>query len=105
MTHDTIVVLAALGLAGQMMFGALILIGGAAALGVRAPLRRLRDALWGDELRAASGVSAIATGVASFGHLTIPTVALAGFVLLIGFLLLSTAEAEETSTSALPAHA
>jgi len=41
---------------------------------------------------------------ASFGYLSIPTLALTGFLLLIGFLVLaSTGEADETAT--LPAHA
>jgi hypothetical protein len=40
----------------------------------------------------------------SFGYLAIPTLALTGFLLLIGFLVLATAgEAEETAT--LPAYA
>ena len=40
----------------------------------------------------------------AFGYITIPTLALTGFLLLIGFLVLATAgTAEETAT--LPAHA
>jgi len=192
MTHDTIVALAALGVVGQVLAGALILIGGAAAVGLRAPLRWLRDALWGYELWAAFVVSSFATGgslffsqvagfvpcelcwyqrismyplsiitllaairgdhriaryllplpvvgagvsvyhllienkvisepsqclvsapggcatkwINEFGYITIPTLALTGFVLLVGFLLLSAAGAdEEVSISTLPAHA
>ena len=39
-----------------------------------------------------------------FGYLTIPTLALTGFLLLIGFLVLATTEAAE-ETATLPAHA
>src|SRR5947207_5124403 len=66
MIHDTIVALAGLGVAGQVIAGLLILIGAAAAAGVRAPLRGLRSALWGYELWAAFVVSAIATGGSLF---------------------------------------
>ena len=66
MTHDTIVVLAALGVAGQVLAGGLILVGAAALAGVRAPLERLRSALWGYELWAAFVVAAVATGGSLF---------------------------------------
>ncbi len=66
MTHDTIVALAALGVAGQVLAGALILVGAAAAAGVRAPLQRLRSALWGYELWAAFVVVAVSTGGSLF---------------------------------------
>jgi disulfide bond formation protein DsbB len=66
MIHDTIVALASLGVAGQVLAGLLILIGAAAAAGIRAPLRALRSALWGYELWAAFVVSAIATGGSLF---------------------------------------
>ena len=66
MTHDTIVVLAALGVVGQVLGGLLVLIGLAAASGARGPLRRLRAVLWGYELWAAFLVSAIATGGSLF---------------------------------------
>jgi disulfide bond formation protein DsbB len=65
-THDTIVALAALGVAGQVLGGLLILVGLAAAAGMRGPLRRLRSALWGYELWAAFVVAAIATGGSLF---------------------------------------
>jgi len=66
MTHDTIVALAALGVAGQVLAGALILVGVAAAAGVRAPLQAVRSALWGYELWAAFVVAAVATGGSLF---------------------------------------
>ena len=66
MTHDVIVALAVLGVIGQVMAAALIVVGLAAALGARGPLRRLREALWGYELWAAFVVSAIATGGSLF---------------------------------------
>jgi disulfide bond formation protein DsbB len=66
MTHDVIVALAALGVVGQVLGGALVLIGIAAAAGSRAPLRALRDALWGYELWVAFVVAAIATGGSLF---------------------------------------
>jgi disulfide bond formation protein DsbB len=65
-THDTIVVLAALGVVGQILGGLFILVGLAAAAGARGPLRRLREALWGYELWAAFVVAAIATGGSLF---------------------------------------
>src|SRR3954465_1490115 len=66
MTHQTIVVLAILGVVGQVLAGLLVLIGLAAAAGRRAPLRAVRSALWGYELWAAFLVSAIATGGSLF---------------------------------------
>lgn len=60
--HDTVVALAALGVAGQAIVALLIGIGAAAVLGMRAPLRVLRSALWGYELWAAFVVAAVATG-------------------------------------------
>src|SRR4051794_11035950 len=66
MTHDTIVVLAALGVVGQVLGGLLILVGLAAVAGVRGPLRAVRKALWGYELWAAFVVAAIATGGSLF---------------------------------------
>jgi disulfide bond formation protein DsbB len=65
-THDAIVALAVLGVAGQVLGGALILVGLGAAAGVRGPLRALRSALWGYELWAAFVVAAIATGGSLF---------------------------------------
>jgi disulfide bond formation protein DsbB len=66
MTHNTIVALAVLGVAGQVLGGALILVGLAAAAGARGPLRAIRDALWGYELWVAFIVAAIATGGSLF---------------------------------------
>ena len=66
MTHDVIVALAVLGVAGQVLGGALVLVGLGAAAGVRGPLRALRSALWGYELWAAFVVAAIATGGSLF---------------------------------------
>jgi disulfide bond formation protein DsbB len=66
MTHDTIVALAVLGVAGQAIVAALILIGLSAAAGVGGPLGVLRSALWGYELWAAFVVAAIATGGSLF---------------------------------------
>jgi disulfide bond formation protein DsbB len=65
-THDGIVTLAALGVAGQVLAGAALLVALAGGLGVRGPLELLRRALWGYELWAAFVVSAIATGGSLF---------------------------------------
>ena len=190
MTHDVIVALAVLGVVGQVLGGLLILIGLAAAAGIRAPWHALRSMLWGYELWAAFVVAAIGTGgslffseiahfvpcelcwfqricmyplsittmiaavfgdyriarylvplpvvgagvsiyhllvengvvkqtqaclisapggcatkwINEFGYITIPTLALTGFVLLIGFLALAAAEAEDVPAT-LPAGA
>jgi disulfide bond formation protein DsbB len=66
MTRDVIVAFAVLGVVGQVLGGLLILVGIAAALGVRGPLERLRRALWGYELWAAFLVAALATGGSLF---------------------------------------
>ena len=66
MTHDTIVALAVLGVVGQVLAGFLILVGLAAALGARGPLRVVRDAIWGYELWAAFVVASVATGGSLF---------------------------------------
>jgi hypothetical protein len=66
MTHDTIVALAVLGVVGQVLAGVLILVGLAAAAGLRAMLDTIRSALWGYELWAAFLVAAIATGGSLF---------------------------------------
>src|SRR5205814_1550924 len=58
--------LAVLGVAGQVLGGALVLVGLGAAAGVRGPLRAVRSALWGYELWAAFVVAAIATGGSLF---------------------------------------
>jgi disulfide bond formation protein DsbB len=64
--HDVTVGIAALGVAGQVLAGLLILVGLAALLGARGPLHALRSALWGYELWAAFLVAAIATGGSLF---------------------------------------
>jgi len=66
MVHAIVVALAALGVAGQVIVALLIGVGAAAAVGVRAPLRVLRSALWGYELWAAFVVAALATGGSLF---------------------------------------
>ena len=64
--HDTIVALAALGVAGLVLAGVLILAALAAPAGLRGPLRVVRSALWGYELWAAFVVASIATGGSLF---------------------------------------
>jgi disulfide bond formation protein DsbB len=66
MTHDVIVAYAVLAVAGQAIVAALALVGLLALLGIRAPLRAVRDALWGYELWAAFVVAALATGGSLF---------------------------------------
>jgi disulfide bond formation protein DsbB len=66
MTHDTIVALSVLGVAGQALVAGSLLVAGSAAGGFRAPLHALRAALWGYELWAAFVVAAIATGGSLF---------------------------------------
>ena len=61
MTHDVIVALAGLGVAGQVLAAVFILCGGSAAAGLRGPLEAVRSALWGYELWLAFLVSAAAT--------------------------------------------
>jgi len=64
--HDAIVAFSVLGVAGQAIAAALLLVGAAAAAGLGAPLRRLRVAVWGYELWLAFVVTAIATGGSLF---------------------------------------
>ena len=66
MTHDVIVALSVLGVAGQVLGAALILAALAGAGGARGPLRAIRRLLWGYELWAAFLVAAIATGGSLF---------------------------------------
>ena len=66
MTHDVIVLLAVLGVVGQVLAVALIVIGALALFGVRGPLAAVRSWLWGYELWAAFVVAAIATGGSLF---------------------------------------
>jgi disulfide bond formation protein DsbB len=60
-THSVIVALAALGVAGQVLALALVLVGLLALVGVRGPLDLVRSTLWGYELWLAFVVAAIAT--------------------------------------------
>jgi disulfide bond formation protein DsbB len=66
MTHDVVVALAALGVAGQVLAGLLLLVGALALAGVRGPLGAVRSWLGGYELWAAFVVAAIATGGSLF---------------------------------------
>jgi Disulfide bond formation protein DsbB len=66
MTHDTIVVLAILGVAEQGLAGLGLLAGGLAVAGIRRPSAAIRSVLWGYELWAAFVVAAIATGGSLF---------------------------------------
>src|SRR4029077_3489337 len=66
MTHDTIVILAALAVAGEVIAFLLALAGLLALVGVRGPLAAVRRALWGYELWAAFVVAAIGTGGSLF---------------------------------------
>jgi disulfide bond formation protein DsbB len=65
-THDVIVALAVLGVAGQVLGGLLALVGLAALVGATAPLRALQPAVEGYELWLAFVVTAIATGGSLF---------------------------------------
>jgi disulfide bond formation protein DsbB len=65
-THDVIVALAVLGVAGQMLGGLVVLVALAAAAGARTPLGALRRAVEGYELWLAFVVAAIATGGSLF---------------------------------------
>jgi disulfide bond formation protein DsbB len=60
--HATNVALAVLGVAGQVLAALLLVVALAAALGVRAPLRAVRRAVWGYELWLAFVVASVATG-------------------------------------------
>jgi len=66
MTHDTIVVLSALGVVGQVLIVILALAGLLALFGVHGPLDGIRRLMWGYELWAAFVVAAIATGGSLF---------------------------------------
>src|SRR5438094_7856574 len=66
MSHDVIVLLSALGVAGQVIAGALLLVGVLALFGVRGPLRGVCRAVEGYELWLAFVVAAIATGGSLF---------------------------------------
>ena len=66
MTHDVIVILAALGVAGQVLAAALLLVGLAWLFGLRGPGDWLRRTLEGYELWCVFLVSSIATGGSLF---------------------------------------
>ncbi|HZO97905.1 MAG TPA: disulfide bond formation protein B [Gaiellaceae bacterium] len=66
MTHGVTVVLALLGVAGQVLVAAGLVAAAAAALGAPGPLRAVRSALWGYELWAVFGVAALGTGGSLF---------------------------------------
>jgi disulfide bond formation protein DsbB len=65
-THDVIVILAVLGVVGQVLGTGLLIIGVLALVGVRTPLGLLRRGLEGYELWLAFVVAAIATGGSLF---------------------------------------
>jgi len=65
-THDVIVLLSALGVAGMVIAGALALVGLLALFRVRGPLEWVRSLLWGYEMWSAFVVAAIATGGSLF---------------------------------------
>jgi disulfide bond formation protein DsbB len=66
MTHDVIVALAALGVAGQVAGGLLVLLALLWLAGVRRPLQAVGRGLWGYELWLAFLVAAVATGGSLF---------------------------------------
>ena len=66
MTHDVIVALSVLGVAGQVVGGLLLTLGVLWLAGLRRPLRVVRHAIWGYELWLAFLVAAIATGGSLF---------------------------------------
>jgi disulfide bond formation protein DsbB len=65
-THDVIVVLAALGVVGQALVAGTAVVVVAAAVGFGRPLRWLRDLIWGYELWLGFVVAAVATGGSLF---------------------------------------
>src|ERR1044072_9123303 len=65
-THAFIVTLAVLGVIGQVLAVALLIVGVLALVGVRAPLEVLRSAVWGYELWLAFVVAAVATAGSLF---------------------------------------
>jgi disulfide bond formation protein DsbB len=66
MTDAVIEVLAVLGVVGQVVAAALIVVGALWLLGVRAPLDGVRELVWGYELWLAFLVAAVATGGSLF---------------------------------------
>ena len=65
-THDTIKILAVLGVVGQVLAAVLIVSALAAVAGAGGPLRVIRSLFWGYELWAAFVIAAIATGGSLF---------------------------------------
>jgi disulfide bond formation protein DsbB len=65
-THTLITIIAALGVAGQVIAAILLLLGILYALGLRGPLDAVRGWLWGYELWAGFAVAAVATGGSLF---------------------------------------
>jgi disulfide bond formation protein DsbB len=66
MTHDAIVVISVLGVAGQVLAAALLLAVGLHLAGIGAPLRIVRKLAWGYELWLVFLVTALATGGSLF---------------------------------------
>jgi disulfide bond formation protein DsbB len=66
MTHDVIVALSVLGVVGQVLAAALLLVGALALVGIRGPLWSLRSGVEGYALWLAFVVAAIATGGSLF---------------------------------------
>ena len=66
MTHDVVVVLAVLGVIGQALAAALLVVGLLALAGVRSPLRLVRELLWGYELWLVFVVAAAGTAGSLF---------------------------------------
>ncbi|HJU36440.1 MAG TPA: disulfide bond formation protein B [Gaiellaceae bacterium] len=65
-THDVVIALSVLGVVGQVLVGLALVVGMLALAGVRAPLRAVRNLLWGYELWGAFVVASIATGGSLF---------------------------------------
>jgi Disulfide bond formation protein DsbB len=65
-THDVAVALSVLGVVGQVLIVLALVVGLLALAGVRAPLDKLRDLLWGYELWGAFVVASVATGGSLF---------------------------------------
>jgi disulfide bond formation protein DsbB len=65
-THDVIVLLAALGVVAQAVVAVLLVLALLALLGLRSPLDAVRDAIWGYELWLGFLVAAVATGGSLF---------------------------------------
>jgi len=65
-THDVVVALSVLGVVGQVLVGLGLVVGVLALIGVRGPLRAVRNVLWGYELWGAFVVASVATGGSLF---------------------------------------